>query len=57
VNAPRSYPNNSDSISVSGKAAQFTATNGFLPELTVHESPAPANLARSALTKNQTVES
>ena len=28
VNAPRSYPNSSDSISVSGKSAQLTATNG-----------------------------
>jgi hypothetical protein len=30
VNAPFSYPNSSDSISVSGSAAQLTFTNGFL---------------------------
>ncbi len=28
VNAPFSWPNSSDSSSVSGSAAQFTATNG-----------------------------
>jgi len=29
VNAPRSWPNNSDSISVSEKTAQLTGTNGL----------------------------
>src|ERR1022692_393048 len=31
VNAPRSWPNSSDSTSVSGRAAQFTLMNGWEP--------------------------
>jgi hypothetical protein len=30
VKAPRSWPNSSDSMSVSGSAATFTATNAFV---------------------------
>ena len=49
VNAPRSYPNNSDSIKFSGSAAQFTATNASAPRRPLVNFLRQQILARPAL--------